>query len=792
MLYTQSVKNIVSGISQQPDLLKMPEQLAEQVNGFSTEVSGLQKRPPTLLINSLFDTVTADKDAKVHWVDRDANERYCIILTSGDIKVFDLAGIQKSVTIPAAYRAYITTDNPRRDLKVITVADYTFIVNKNYVPSMQTDLSPSLSSQGGLVVVKNGQYGRKYQVYINNTLAGEISTPNGATSTDILQIDTTTIATNLRNALAAGSFSSSFNFTVQSNWIHITPKSTVALNSVECQDGFGNTALIGFSTSIQRFNLLPATAPDGYTVEIKGDPATGVKGHWVSYSTAETVWKEVIAPSTPYIIEPTAMPHQLVRNANGTFTFGLIDWDNRKAGDVDSNPDPSFIGHSINDIFFYRNRLGLLAGENVILSESGNFFNFWFASANDVLDTDTIDLPTTTTRINTLLYAVPWDESLYLFSDSTQFILSSDSTLTPKSAVILEVTGFNSHPDCRPTVAGRNIYFAAERSEYASIKEYYNVQQVSDVKNAQDITAHVPEYIPNGVHSIIANTSENIMMVQTTGDRGSLYVYKYLFMNENRVQSSWSRWQFTGKIVGAGFFGSELYLLTIHGGNKMQLEKMLLTYNTKDYSAEPYRIYMDRKVRLSGVTYDADYNTSTINVGAELGVDANKVAAPTVGLVTADGQYYSELVANVKANGWKLPVDLRNTVCFIGIPYMFQAVIAPLYIKKADNNGGFKALTNGRLQVRAVRVNYADTGYFSITVTNKASLKARTYVMSSRVLGTRSAMMGEEPSGTGIFRAPVQLLNTMARISIESDQPLPLSLIGYQWEGNYVARNKEV
>lgn len=43
MLYSQSIKNFVQGVSQQPPLLRFPEQLEEQINGFSTEVSGLQK-----------------------------------------------------------------------------------------------------------------------------------------------------------------------------------------------------------------------------------------------------------------------------------------------------------------------------------------------------------------------------------------------------------------------------------------------------------------------------------------------------------------------------------------------------------------------------------------------------------------------------------------------------------------------------------------------------------------------------------------------------------------------------
>ena len=53
MLYSQSIKNFVQGVSQQPPLLRFPEQLEEQINGFSTEVSGLQKRIPTVHLQTL-------------------------------------------------------------------------------------------------------------------------------------------------------------------------------------------------------------------------------------------------------------------------------------------------------------------------------------------------------------------------------------------------------------------------------------------------------------------------------------------------------------------------------------------------------------------------------------------------------------------------------------------------------------------------------------------------------------------------------------------------------------------
>lgn len=106
------------------------------------------------------------------------------------------------------------------------------------------------------------------------------------------------------------------------------------------------------------------------------------------------------------------MPHILVRNSDGTFTMKKAEWSKREIGDDDSNPQPSFIDQHINDIFFYRNRLGVIAGENVILTRSADFFNFWMTSALEVQDTDPIDLAVSDNKIATLLHAVPYDETL--------------------------------------------------------------------------------------------------------------------------------------------------------------------------------------------------------------------------------------------------------------------------------------------------------------------------------------------------------------------------------------------
>lgn len=780
MLYSQNIKNMVSGISQQPPLLRLPEQLAEQINGYSSESSGLQKRFPTVYVKTLMDAVNYSKKPLVHFVNRDENERYIIYLFDGRIRVFDLDGTEHAVTIKED-ASYLTTDNPRKNLRVITVADYTFIVNRKTKVALTSKRYPNyFSSQGCLVHVKSGQYGRTYKIFVNGQEKASHTTPDGSQAAHTAQIDTNYIV----NQLAAKLRTSGYTVDTGNSWLRIH-----GVTNVTTQDGFNNLGMIAINSSVQKFSLLPATAPDNYCVKVRnstGDDATS-GSYYCKYNASTKVWEECPQPNILVEINAATMPHTLVRNSDGTFTFQKVTWKERECGDDDSNPLPSFIGKPLNDVFFYRNRLGFLSQENVILSESAEYFNFWMTTANDVLDTDCIDISTTTTRINILNYAVPFNESLYIFSDSTQFMLSSDTALSPKNVALVDVTNFDSNPDCRPVVSGKNLYFPTERAEYTSIREYYNVESVSDVKNAQDISAHVPSYIPNGVYKMLSQNNENILMMLTEGDPKCIYIYKYLFVDEQRVQAAWSKWDLHGEILGAFFVSSSLYLV-INRGGKHLLEKMDFTYFTKDFEGhEPYRTYLDvKKVATTG-TYDKITNKTYYNILQEWKLK-NTTGINSVGLVTNEGTYTEVSAADFENNKVSILGDYSKKDVIIGIPYTFKVELSPLYMRTTSGDGATKALTNGRLQVRDIRFNYAETGGFVVYVTTHSHTYK--YTMTSKLLG--HTVLGNIEFISGTFRVPIQSLNTAYTVWVESTFPLPVSLIGYLWYGTFIAKTRGV
>lgn len=786
-IYSQTIKNLVSGVSQQPAILRHPEQLEYQENGMSTEAAGLQKRPPLLHVKNLDKSVLVPGvKPLVHIINRDQYERYTVLFTGDGIHVWDMVGNRKTVNYQDANaKLYATTTNPRRKLKVITVADYTFVANVDKVVDMTTELTSSTwETQGALVNVKSGQYGRTYQVILNGSVASTFTTPDGSVSSHTAQIDTNYIASQLNTGLT----NNGWTVTQGEGWLYIV-KAGTKITSIETKDGYNNQAMFGFTKSAQKFSNLPASGPDGYTVEVLGENGSTADNYYVKYDTTKRVWKETARPGILTALDSGTMPHTLVRQADGTFTFQRADWTKRVTGDEDSNPNPSFVDGKINDIFFFRNRLGFISGENVLLSKSGDFFKFWMSSAMDVLDIDTIDLAVSHNRVSILYHAVPFAEELLLFSAQTQFVLRAEGILSPKNARIDQVTEFDCDTSTRPIGAGRRLYFPARRALYSSIKEFYAVQDVTNVKNAQDITSHVPSYIPNGVYKMISSTTENIMMVLTEGLESSLFVYKYLFSEETRVQASWSEWTVGGAILGGDFIGSTLYLV-VQRGDGVFLEKMLFTYNTKDYTEEPYRVFFDRKAVSAAIpesNHDTVYNQTTFDVQSVYG---EVLPTETYGIVTPDGGYMEFVATDFKDGKVILPGNWVGKKMVVGRLFNFKMTFSELMLKSTDERGT-KSDTEGRLQLRNMWVNHVDSGYFKVSVGHKDK-EIYMYEMTGRIIGSGNNKLGSMPLETGQFKFPIQGVASNVVITVESPYPTPVCLIGAGWEGNYYRRSQRL
>lgn len=908
-LINQDIKNLVSGVSQQPPILRHPEQLEEQLNGYSSEAGGLQKRPPSILVSNLGRKINDSAKPLVHFIDRDVNEKYIVLFTGSDIEIYDMQGNRKTVNFASGTKPYIYTQLPRYNLKPTTIADYTFICNTLQKTKMADTIdNNSWDVQGLLVNIKSGQYGRTYRIDVNGTTIASHETPDGSDKSHTKLITTDYIA----QQLATKAKDNGFAVTTGSSWLYLkktafktvtgetvylqpttspvqqedrfkglaftghfhtwsvfptvitrngytitvkfpteenlransnesfdsdyaayekmvseitrcqndkwevtnevitqqanglklystmnvytltwavstsipsNSKAYSLIDSATVYDGYNNQAAFGILKFVQKFSNLPVNAPDGFTVKITGEEGSSTDDYYVSYVAEDQVWRECARPSMKNHIDNTTMPHVLVREADGTFTFKCADWSVRDVGDEDSNPEPSFIGGTINDVFYHRNRLGFLSGENIILTRSADFFNFWMTSATKVQDTDPIDLAVSDNTISTLYNAVTFDTDLILFSQEAQFMLSADGVLTPTSANLSPaVTHYEASLKAKPVNAGRNVYFVAERAKYTTVREFFTAADNTDAKDVQDITSHVPNYIPNGVYKIIPSTVENVMLYLTEGDETSIYVYKYLFIDSQRVQAAWSKWDMQGVVYGGQFIDNYLYLIVERNGYYC-LEKISFTINTTDFDSEAYRILLDCKhsYQIPADCYDSLNDETTVSVSDIFGDIYEQDRQYSA--VAPDGTY-------AKAKEGKLVFigDYSNQVLTVGINYNFKIVMSTIMVKQSDN-GSTQALIEGRLQLRQMWFNYADSGYFKVTVDIKDK-QAYVYEYTSRLLGTRFNILGAMPFTTGSFKFPIQAKNENVNICLETDTPLPVSLVGAGWIGNYQRRTR--
>lgn len=543
--------------------------------------------------------------------------------------------------------------------------------------------------------------------------------------------------------------------------------------------------------SVQRFTNLAdqfGTAAVGTFYKVEGDDNSGFDSYYVektqeNANTAGDVYTEVADPRLTAIeFDPATMPHQLVRQGDGTFKFQRIVWEKRLAGDDITNPFPSFTGKRINDIFISRNRLGFLSGDNVICSESGaaNFFNFFRTTVTQLLDSDPIDVSANNTRAVDLLYAVPFDEGLALFSEQNQFQFGSEDILTPKSVEIKPTTEFVVSLKARPKLSGRNLYFSVERTEYTGFREYFvDVNQSGN--DAADITKHVPRYIPKGVFKIVPSSNDDTLFAVSDAEPNALYVYQWYWAQSGqgltKAQSAWHKWTLgeDAKILNVDLIDNNLYIL-IERENKVFLEKIDLTTRKFD-GAMPFQVRLDRRVNLTGT-----YNPSTQRTTWTLPYDTDQ---QVIVVRSSDFEQNAGLQvlfveqptpSTVEALG-----DFSGAECIIGVNYIKYFTLSPIFVQKASQSGSPIARLGGRLQLRKVKFSYSDTAYFQVHVTPTTR---ETYIRSfTAPIGSQESVIGAVVPKDGVYSVPIMSKADTTTITILSDSYLPFAITSAEWEG---------
>jgi hypothetical protein len=768
-----SIQSLANGVSQQPPWVRLPSQLEEQDNMMSSLVKGLTRRPGTRHLASL--GAAPAQRPFIHVIDRDESNRFVVLIGNGSLRVFDVNGVERTVTAPYGF-GYLTSSDPERSFSAVAVVDYTFIVNRNtkVLPSAFTG---SLTKYG-YVFVRQGAYSCSYEVYINGGLAASYTT----SSTSASDIQTENIAATLRTQLVSY-LGAGWTVDYYESTLRISNSSNTDF-TVTTRDGGGDTYMRGFRDTIQNFTDLPPRMFADAWVEVVGTGANQFDSYYVKYDANASTWRETVFPEDAFGPDPATMPHQLVRNADGTFTFTRGDWTKRAAGDVQTNPDPSFVFRTISDVFFWKGRLGFLADDSVCLSAAGDFFRFYAETVTALLNGDPIDISAGFTRVSPVRFATPYQGSLILWADSTQFELVADGGVpTPSSVSIEQPSAFPANVLARPVEAGKGIFFSFQRGSYGGVREYLT-DKTTSTKDALDTTIHVPSYIPGAVTQLAALRNDDMVFVLADGDRSKLFTYKYHWEGDSKLQSSWSRWGFgDGSEMWAVATLGQRVMLVIKRGTSLFLESLEVDTEIGDVGL-PWSVSLDRKVAVNGVfngtntVWTLPYAAAgcRLVLGSTLGVDAGTVPSG----LTAVG---NTLVAPGYYAG----------ACVAGLPFLSKATLSRITAEDRTGGGGRGrvSITDGRLQLLAVYPIVAKTGLLTSVVTRKGGTPATT-TLTPRFIGTDGSTVGSVVVTDARWRVPVYAKNDEATITFQTDSHLPCSILSVDWEAIFVLRSPRI
>jgi len=804
---SQKIVSLIGGVSQQPDTAKFNGQLRSCDNYYPDTATGLTKRPGLRGISKLANAVD---DGTWFSIFRDDQEKYIIQFSkAGALNVWSAnTGIQQTVNTVAAESIAYATHKSTDELQTLQINDYVFVLNRSKVVAAGAATSAA-QTPFAFVTINTVAYSSTYTVTLDNATSFSYTTTHTSGSSHLNVND---IVTNLSNSIDANA-----NYVAShiGNVIYIrrANNGNFAISAVGGNVGTSITAFMGSVTSVAQ---LPKSFFNGLKIKVEGTTDSGADDYWVKFVTSDGTgagtgfWEETIAPSTVTDLNEETMPHVIIREANGTFTYRQLDeasalgsagttvvtgvptsvtiasatsaghvvgeqfaarggtgnnlrlqvtsvqnvlvsnsysasssnfvrqvttttkqyrpnprgggftyttttvsyhwyfsgvkigetktnqsvltigdttysinsafqsvsnqlqaglttvktiygiingisivqagqgytatnlvqnpagdtftvaavntqnlegddvrlnfWQYREVGDSITNPMPSFVGHTIDAISFYKNRIVFASRQNVICSQAGDYFNFFASTVITIVDSDPIDLSASSLKPIRLKHAISTPQGLLLFGDNAQFLLSTTTeAFSPKTAEVNLLSVFSQTDRISPVDIGTSFMFLEEGEKASSIYEM-QLGGSSEKPVCIERTRLIPTYIPAAIVSMEVSQSAGTMALLSRQEPSRLYLYRWFQNGDTRIEG-WFRWNLPGTIQFFTFDHDILFVVTKHGSNYV-LSKMSLLTDTPAESLLFEGQYLDVRLDLFDynptVTYDLATNISNI------------------------------------------------------------------------------------------------------------------------------------------------------------------------------------
>jgi len=586
-----------------------------------------------------------------------------------------------------------------------------------------------------------------------------------------------------------------------------------------------NMSVIG--QKAQDISRLPSMNKDGYVAQISNAADLDTDDYYVKFeanngSSGAGSYNECVRPnnfssnSDPMVLglNPATMPHALINNRDGTFTFTKLDfaskgstenyWKDREVGDDVSNPFPTFVGGTIQEMFFHRNRLGFISGEQVVMSQPGQYFNFFIVSAITTSDDNPIDITVSDIKPAFINHILPIQKGMMMFSDNGQFLLFTESDIfSPKTVRLKKLSSYECDATIQPVDLGTSVLFTSNVSAYARAFEATILDQ-STPPNILEQTRVVPEFLPKDITKSTNSTSIGITTYGKKGDT-SVYHYKYYNTGDKREQSAWYTWTLTGTMQHMLYTGGSFFTVTFHD-NSYKLckhEYVADADNTRSYvlggtssdvgsplkTARQFEAHLDNMTVATNVSGSAQTTTAPEKTVLTIPyTPANTTDLFIVGLSgnDSDGNSIAGIVRAVDAVGTN-SVTVNNinlhSAAKIAVGYKYTSTIElPTYYFNAGQNAYD---TNGELRISGINFEMGVSGPMEFHLTSKYSDISDYVQFESGILSDSSVFDKPPAELASSVRVPIQRKNEKYTLQIKIPDPFSTAIISGSWDGNY-------
>ena len=617
-----------------------------------------------------------------------------------------------------------------------------------------------------------------------------------------------------------------------------------AADSVSFLGGAVNENMSVIGQKAQDISRLPAMNKQGYVAQIANTADLETDDYYVKFVADNGVsgagsYEETVRPHNfagtsadeemKAGFNPATMPHALINNRDGTFTFAKLDlafgtaqgnqnyWKDRDVGDNESNPFPTILGKEITEMFFHRNRLGLIADEQIVMSKPGQYFDLFIVSAIAASDDNAIDITVSDIKPAFINHTLPIQKGVMMFSDNGQFLLFTESDIfSPKTVRLKKIASYECDASIQPVDLGTSVLFTSNVAAYARAFEATVVDDDTPPKITEQ-TRVVPEFLPK---DITKSTNSASIGITTYGKKGdsAVYHYKYYDTGNTREQSAWYSWTLTGTMQHMLYTGGSFFTVTLHDGTYKlcRHEYVADADNTRAYvlggtssdvgsrlkTARQFEAHLDNMTIATNVAGSAQ--TTTAPEKTVLTIPYTPANTTDLFIVClsgndSDGNSVAGTVRAVDAVGTNSVtinnINLHNSAK-VAVGYKYTSIIElPTYYINLGNNAYD---TDGDLRISGINFEMGVGGPMEFHLTSpftyidssgNTTKDIDDYVQFESGILSNFSVFDKPPADLAkSVRVPVQRKNEKYTLQIQIPDPFSTALISASWDGIYNPR----